>query len=121
MTAHVDDLQITGCKSMRTWIKGALTRRAGDMKLQQIPYTHAGIQTERLNQDCLRLHQYDICSKLTIYKIPEHRLKEPESLCDRSEITIFRSLCCSALWACQTRWRSCVQLPVYKYFYRHRR
>ena len=74
MTAHVDDLQITGCKTMRNWIKDALTRRFGDMKLQRIPYTHAGIQIERLSRDCLRLHQDELCSKLTTYKIPEHRL-----------------------------------------------
>ena len=73
------------------------------MKLQKIPYTHAGIQLERINKDCLRLHQDEFCSKLTTYKIPDHRLKEPDSLCDKKEITIFRSLCCSALWACQTR------------------
>eukprot|EP00959_Pyramimonas_sp_CCMP1952_P455396 9471486-Pyramimonas_sp.AAC.1 len=73
MTAHVDDLQITGCRSMNKWIKDALTIRFGDMKLHQIPYTHAGIQIERLNRDCLRLHQDEFCRKLTIYKIPGHR------------------------------------------------
>ena len=103
MTVHVDDLQITGCSSWRAWIKGQLESRFGPMKQQRMPYTHAGIELERISPHCVRLHQDTFCAKLTPGVLPNERRDAPDSLCDATEKTLFRSLTCSALWATQTR------------------
>ena len=103
MTVHVDDLQLTGGLRMRTWIHGILEKRFGQLKRQHMPYVHAGIQLERVNQKCIRLHQDAFTDKLTTYAIPKERLNDPTSPCTASETTVFRSLTCSALWSCQTR------------------
>ena len=110
MTAHVDDLQTTGSKSRRDWIYKHLERRFGKLKRQQMPYTHAGIQLDRLSSDCVRLHQDQFCSKLELYKISKERTKQSEEPCTPEEVFEFRSLTCSALWACQTRMEE--QYPV---------
>ena len=102
LTAHVDDLQITGGQKMRDWLHGRLESRFGELKRQRLPYTHAGIQQERIGTDCLRLHQDHFCSKLATTTIGKHRLDNLESPLDASETTTFRSLTCSALWAAQT-------------------
>jgi hypothetical protein len=80
-----------------------LQQRFGMMKRQQLPYTHAGIQLEKVNAQCIRLHQDAFTEKLQPFAIPKDRLADPSSPCDAKEKTIFRSLTCSALWACQTR------------------
>ena len=103
MTVHVDDLQLTGCRAARQWIHGHLERRFGTLKRQQLPYTHAGIQLEQINKSCLRLHQDSFTEKLLTHELPKDRLQDPASPCTPEETTIFRSLTCSAFWACQTR------------------
>ena len=69
LTAHVDDLQITGCRFVREWIFHLLTTRFGALKRQSMPYVHAGIQQERLNRDIIRLHQEDFVEKLELVVI----------------------------------------------------
>ncbi len=103
MTVHVDDLQITGSAKLRQWIHGLLEKRFGTLKRQRLPYTHAGIQLERISPDCIRLHQDSFTSKLVIHKLDKDRTSQPDADCTSAETTIFRSLTCSAAWACQTR------------------
>ena len=100
LTAHVDDLQITGSQTMRTWLHHQLTRRFGELKRQVMPYTHAGIQLERLSQGTLRLHQDHFCSKLETSKLDDK--EDPERDLRPDEQRTFRSLTCAVLWACQT-------------------
>ena len=101
LTAHVDDLQITGCKWARRWIYHRLTERFGPLKRQTMPYVHAGIQTERISPRCVLLHQSDFVSKLELaYVEPGRKDDEPLS---PEDITVFRSKTCSCLWATQTR------------------
>ena len=102
LTAHVDDLQITGNAQKRSWIHKQLEARFGTLKRQTMPYMHAGIELERLPSGILRLHQDKFCSKLEpadlkdLHGTPEDQLLAPEY------VTVFRSLTCGALWACQT-------------------
>ena len=100
LTAHVDDLQVTGCLAKRTWLHGMLEKRFGPLKRQRMPYTHTGIELERLPSGTLRLHQDHFCSKLVLANIDKSR-KEDEFLTG-ADVTTFRSLTCGALWACQT-------------------
>ena len=103
VTAHVDDLQVLGSLTMRRWLRSILEKRFGKLKQQTLPYTHAGIQLERLSKNCLFAHQDAFCSKLTPTAIPRERVNAPESDLDPVETTTFRSLTCAGLWATQTR------------------
>ena len=103
MTVHVDDLQITGSKVARNWIHKQLEGRFGKLKRQVMPYTHAGIQLERLSKNMIFLHQELFCSKLKPAILPKGFIDNPEQDLNAAETTIFRSLVCGALWACQTR------------------
>ena len=101
MTAHVDDLQVTGTKFCRDWLYRKLTERFGALKRQTMPYTHAGIQLERVHHDCLLLHQEAFVQALRPHPVDRHRPLD-EKLSD-AEVKVFRSLICSCLWAGQTR------------------
>ena len=101
LTAHVDDLQLTGSKYVRDWLHDLLEQRFGSLKRQQLPYTHAGLELERINPQCLFIHQTTFTSKLKPYPIDTSR--DPEEELDALESTAFRSQTCSCLWACQTR------------------
>jgi len=101
LTAHVDDLQVTGCRWVRRWIYEALTSRFGELKRAIMPYIHAGIQLERISTCCVLLHQEDFVSKLTPAEF-DHRRDENEVL-EAADKTLFRSKTCSCLWAIQTR------------------
>ena len=103
MTVHVDDLQVTGSKTMRSWIYQELVKRFGTIKRQVYPYTHTGLQIEKISTDAILVHQEHFCSKLEQFKIPPELLSNPDKLLEHKDITTFRSLTCSALWACQTR------------------
>ena len=101
LTAHVDDLQITGCRYVREWIFHVLTTRFGALKRQSMPYVHAGIQQERLNRDIIRLHQEDFIEKLELVVID--RKRSEDDFLDAVDTTLFRSETCSCLWVIQTR------------------
>ena len=68
-----------------------------------MPYTHAGLQLERIVASCTRIHQDHFTACLTPCVIPKERLAVPEDPCTAEEHKTFRSLTCAALWACQTR------------------
>ena len=68
-----------------------------------MPYTHAGLQLERVVPTCIRIHQDRFTSCRSPCVIPKERLAVPDSPCTAAEHKTFRSLTCGALWACQTR------------------
>ena len=103
MTIHVDDLQLTGASIYRERIYKILTSKFGKMKRQQIPYTHAGIQLERISPGILRLHQDQFTQQLETYKMTNELKAKPAEPLPEDLHTTFRSLTCSCLWACQTR------------------
>ena len=110
MTIHVDDLQLVGSETAREWIHDLLVKRFGELKRQRTPYTHAGLQLERLPSGTLFAHQQDFCSKLKTY--PVNSSRDPEESLGPLESTTFRSLTCSALWACQTRTEELCQVTT---------
>ena len=101
LTAHVDDLQITGSSVKRAWVHSKLEQRFGTLKRQRMPYTHTGIELERLPSGTLRLHQDHFCNKLETASCSMKGRDENDFL-EGADITTFRSLTCAALWACHT-------------------
>jgi hypothetical protein len=103
VTAHVDDLQISGCQAVRDELHWKLEQRFGKLKRQRTPYIHAGIELERVNFNVIRLHQDSYTEKLKPIELTAERAKQIESEVTPEELHRFRSVICAALWAGQTR------------------
>eukprot|EP00959_Pyramimonas_sp_CCMP1952_P211914 4434410-Pyramimonas_sp.AAC.1 len=86
---------------MRTWIKDTLTRRFGDMKLQQIPCTHVSRSNDSIETDTGTSTQ-------RVSATGQRSLSSDHCVAQHCGLVKHVS-------------RSCVPLPVNKYFYRHRR
>ena len=104
MTVHVDDLQVIGARRYLIWIHAQLETRFGEIKWQELPYTHTGIELELVSPDCLLQHQEQFASKLEMHTFSSPaRRWQLEDACDAVETTSFRSIVCACLWACITR------------------
>ena len=68
-----------------------------------MPYTHAGIQLERLASGVIFIHQQQFTSKLEPYPLTREQTSRPGIMLQDVLKTVFRSLTCASLWACQTR------------------
>ena len=94
MTVHADDLQITGSRFHRDWIHKKLESRFGKLKRQTMPYTHAGLQLERVVPTCIRINQDQFTSCLSQCVISKERVEVPDAPCTAAEQKTFRYLTC---------------------------
>ena len=110
LSAHVDDLQVVGGRTIRDWIHDRLKSRFGTLQRQFLPYPHAGIQQGKVNADTVRLHQDYCWFKMTTFDIGKHRIDNLKADLDSSETATFRSLTCIALWAAPTNPQEACQI-----------
>ena len=102
-TVHVDDLLSAGTIPWLVWGAEKLEIKFGKVSRNPLPFTHVGLEHERLSNGTIYVHQYPYLEGIEKITMSKTRAAQKNDDCTPSEKHEYRSLLQQVMWLTMTR------------------
>ena len=101
LSAHVDDLKVTGQESMMSWLFKSMEQEVGKLTVHENAFTHCGIEHEQIDLETVVLHQEPYAKSLKPMSVPSG---PEEQTLDARAHSHYRTLLGGVSWLTLTRY-----------------
>jgi hypothetical protein len=108
VSAHVDDLKITGTTAMTEHLLSELTRMFGELKVHKSKFEHCGVMHEQNADMSVTTHQNHYCQGLYPIDVSTVDCSKPSVPLTTSQHNEYRSLLGGLSWLSMTRLDVCI-------------